>query len=75
MLHSRATRNEIPSIENARHDWLAIRRLAGMLVGRMDQGSAVLRRDVVALHQIVTTISCIARAGHTPFNRLPAPFL
>ena len=42
--------HEIPASKNASYDWLAIRRVAGLLAGRMDQGSAFLPRDAGPHH-------------------------
>jgi hypothetical protein len=42
---------EIPALENASHDWLAVWRVAGLLAGRLDQASAVVARDAGARHQ------------------------
>src|SRR5262249_7324716 len=40
--HARAPRNQIPTVENAGHDRFALRRMAGLLAGWLDQGSPVI---------------------------------
>ncbi len=45
MACSHAARNEIPSADHSSHDRFPLRRVAGLLAGRMDPKSAVVPGD------------------------------
>ena len=48
-------RNEIPTINDTRHDRLAVWRVAGVLAGRLDEASAGVPRDAGARRPIQNT--------------------